>query len=150
MLSLLDHLDVHTATLIHTFDFSMLHTSIPHNLLKSRIINLVQNAFRKKDGSVKYTHIKVTRSKGYYTHDINDGGDNNYTADNICKMIEFINDNIFVQFRGCLFHQVIEIPMGMNCAPLLTDLFLYSYENEVLDNMIRGGHRRRLAKSFDL
>ena len=45
-----------------------------------------------------------------------------YTADNICKMIEFLFDNIFVQFGGCLFRQVIEIPMGTNCAPLLADL----------------------------
>ena len=78
-----------------------------------------------------------------------DGGDNMYTADNICKMIEFLIDNIFVQFGGCLFHQVIGIPMGTNCAPLLADLFLYSYENEFLDNMIRSGHRR-LARSFNL
>ena len=60
-----------------------------------------------------------------------------YTADKICKMIEFSIDNIFVQFGGRLFRQVIGIPMGTNCAPLLADLFLYSYENEFLDNMIR-------------
>ena len=57
--------------------------------------------------------------------------------------------NIFVQFGGCLFHQAIGIPMGTNCAPLLADLCLYSYENEILDNMIRSGHRR-LARSFNL
>ena len=34
-------------------------------------------------------------------------------------------------------------------APLLADLFLYSYESEFLDNMIRGGHRK-LARSFNL
>ena len=90
---------------------------------------------------------KVTRAKEYFTHDINGGGDNMYTADNICKMIEFLIDNIFVQFGGRLFRQVIGIPMGTNCAPLLADLFLYSYENEFLDNMIRSGHRR-LARSF--
>ena len=45
-----------------------------------------------------------------------------YTADNICKMIEFLIDNIFVQFGGCLVRQVIGIPMGTNCAPLLADL----------------------------
>ena len=59
-----------------------------------------------------------------------------YTADNICKMIEFLINNIFVQFRGCLFRQLTGIPMGTNCAPLLADLFL-PYENEFLDNMIR-------------
>ena len=72
-----------------------------------------------------------------------------YTADNICKMVEFLMDNIFVQFGGRLFRQIIGIPMGTNCAPLLADLFLYSYENEFLDNMIRSGHRR-LARSFNL
>ena len=39
--------------------------------------------------------------------------------------------------------------MGKNCVPLLADLFLYSYENEFLDNMIRSGHKR-LARSFNL
>ena len=120
-----------------------------HDLLKSRISNLVHNAFRKKDGSVRYTHIKLTRANGYFTHDINGGGDNMFTADSICEMIEFLIDNIFVQFGGCLFCQLIGIPMGTNCAPLLADLFLYSYENEFLDNMIRSGHRR-LARSFNL
>ena len=39
--------------------------------------------------------------------------------------------------------------MGTNCAPLIADLFLYSYENEFPDNMIRSGHRR-FARSFNL
>ena len=65
LLSSLDQLDVRTAKSVQTFDFSTLYTSIPHDLLKSRISNLVHNAFRKKDGSVRYTHIKLTRAKGY-------------------------------------------------------------------------------------
>ena len=149
LLSSLDQLDVYTAMSVQTFDFSTLYTSIPHDLLKSRISNLVHNAFRKKDGSVRYTHIKVTRAQGYFTHDINGGGNNMYTADNICKMIECFIYNIFVQFGGRLFHQVIGIPMVANCAPLLVDLFLFSYENEFLDNMIKSGHRR-IARSFNL
>ena len=76
---------------------SFVMTSIPHDLLKSRISNLVHNAFRKKDGSVRYTHIKLTRAKGYFTHDINGGGDNMFTADSICEMIEFLIDNILKQ-----------------------------------------------------
>ena len=149
LLSSLDPLDVRTATLVQTFDFSTLYTSIPDDLLKSRISNLVHNAFRKKDGSKRYTHIKVTRAKGYFTHDINGDRDGMYTADNICRMIEFSVDNIFVHFGRRLFRQVIGIPMGTNCAPLLADLFLYSYENEFLHNMIRSGNWR-LARSFNL
>ena len=149
LLSSLDQLDVRTATSVQTFDFSTVYTSIPHDLLKSRISNLVHNAFRKKDGSVRYAHINVTRVEGYFTNNINGGGDNTYTADDIFKMIEFLIDNIFVQFGGRLFRQVIGIPTGKNCTPLLADLFLYSYDNEFLDNMVRSGHRW-LARSFNL
>ena len=149
LLSSLDQLDVCTATSVQTFDFSTLYTSIPYDLLKSRISNLVHNVFRKKDWSVRYTQIKVTRAQGHFTHDIIGSGDNMYTADNICKMIEFLIDNIFVQFGWCLFCQEIEILMGTSCAPLLADLFLYSYENEFLDNMIKSG-QRRFARSFNL
>ena len=39
--------------------------------------------------------------------------------------------------------------MGTNFAPLLADLFLYSYESEFLDNMIRIGNRKP-ARSFNL
>ena len=114
LLSTLDQFDVRTATSVQTFDFKTLYTSISNDLLKSRISNLVHNAFRKKDGSVRYTHVKVTRAKGYFTHDINGGGAIMYIADNICKMIEFLIDSISVQFGGRLFRQVIGIPMGTN------------------------------------
>ena len=59
-----------------------------------------------------------------------------------CPVTEFLIDSIFVQFGGCLFRQVIGIPVGTNCATLFAELLLYSYENESLDNIIRSGHRR--------
>ena len=73
LLSSLDQLDVHTSTSIQTFDFSTFYTSISHDILTSRISNLVHNAFRKKDQSVKNSDIKVTKAKGYFIHDINSG-----------------------------------------------------------------------------
>ena len=75
-----------------------------------------------------------------------------YTADNNCKIIEIFIDNIFVQFRGCLVRQVTGIPMKTNCAPLLADLFLYSYENKFIDNMIRRRvfHRRLISSTKNI
>ena len=67
----------------------------------------------------------------------------------ICKMIEFLVDNIYVRFGGQLFRQMVGIPMGTNCALLLADLFLYSYENEFLDKLIKEG-KRKLARRFNL
>jgi hypothetical protein len=52
-------------------------------------------------------------------------------------MLEFLIDNIFVSFGGTLFQQVVGIPMDTNCAPLLVDLFLYSYESEFLQKLVK-------------
>ena len=43
LLSSLSHLGVHRATSIQTFDFSTLYTSIPHDLLKSRLNSIINN-----------------------------------------------------------------------------------------------------------
>ena len=148
LLSSLGHLGVHKATSIQTFDFSTLYTSIPHDLLKSRMNNIINNAFKHKNGATRYTHIKVGRNKSYFTSDLLNG-DNKYTANDICKMIEFLVDNIYIRFGGQLFQQMVGIPMRINCAPLLADLFLYSYENEFLDKLIKEG-KRKLARRFNL
>ena len=136
---------VHRATSIRTFDFSTLYTSIPHDLLKSRINSIINNAFKYKNGATGYTHIKVGRNKSYFTSDpLN--GDNKYTASHICKIVEFLVDNIYVRFGGQFSRQMVGIPMGTNFAPLLADLFLYSYENEVLDKLVKEG-KRKLAQT---
>ena len=148
LLSSLSHLGVHRTTSIQTFDFSTLYTSIPHDLLKSRINSIINNAFKYKNGATRYTHIKVGRNKSYFINDpLN--GDNKYPANDICKMIEFLVDNIYVRFGGQLFRQMVGIPMGTNCAPLLADLFLYSYKNEFLDKLVKEG-KRKLARKFNL
>ena len=48
LLSSLGHLGVHKVTSIQTFDFSTLYTCIPHDLLKSRMNNIINNAFNTK------------------------------------------------------------------------------------------------------
>jgi hypothetical protein len=46
-------------------------------------------------------------------------------------MLEFLIDNIYVVVGGHVFQQSVGIAMGTNCAPLLVDLFLYSYEADL-------------------
>ena len=50
-----------------------------------------------------------------------------YNETLICQMIDFLIDNIYIMIGNHLFWQCIGISMGMNCAPLLANLFLYSY-----------------------
>ena len=44
------------------------------------------------------------------------------------EALTFLLDNIYIRFGSKLYRQIIGIPMGTNCVPLLTDLFLFCYE----------------------
>ena len=64
LLSSLDQLDVRTATSVQTFEFSTLYTSIPHDLLKSRISKSCTQCFQKERWECKiypYQSYKSTR-----------------------------------------------------------------------------------------
>ena len=52
-------------------------------------------------------------------------------------------ENIHVQFDGMVYQQIVGIPMGTNCAPLIADLFLYCYERDFMSNLQK-------SKRFDL
>ena len=67
-----------------------------------------------------------------------------------CKnyTLYLFQSNTFIICGGEIFQQVIGIPMGTNCAPLLADIFLYSYEAEFIQTLIKSG-KRHLAKSFN-
>ena len=52
-------------------------------------------------------------------------------------MLEFLIDNIFVIFGGRVFQQTAGIHMGINCAPLLADVFLYSHEADFIQELLK-------------
>ena len=68
----------------------------------------VHNSFKKKDGSTRYTDIKVGQRKGYFNNSIYGGGEKKYTADQMCNMVDFLVDNIFVTFGGVYFVKLLE------------------------------------------
>ena len=45
--------------------------------------------------------------------------------------------------------QTVGIPMGTNCAPLLADIFLYSYEADFVQSLLSTG-KKHLASRFNL
>jgi len=53
-----------------------------------------------------------------------------YTEDDFVNMINFLIEHIFIEFGGRVFQQTEGILMGTNCAPLLVNLVLHSYEAE--------------------
>ena len=51
-----------------------------------------------------------------------------WSCQNVCDSLTFLLDNIFIQFGTKLYRHIVGIPIGTNCAPLVTDLFLLCYE----------------------
>ena len=43
----------------------------------------------------------------------------------MCDALHYLLDNIFIRFGSKLYRQIVGIPMGTNCAPLIADLFCY-------------------------
>ena len=41
-------------------------------------------------------------------------------------------DNIFIRFDTKLYRQVVGIPMGTYCAPVVADLFLFCYARDFM------------------
>ena len=63
-------------------------------------------------------------------------------------MLEFPVDNIFVDFAGMFFQQIVGIPIGTNGVPLLADIFLVSYEYEFIQSLL-STDREQLASRFN-
>ena len=143
---LLEHLqssNFNHITSIKSFDFSILYTTIPHK----RLATIIQNSFIYKNGNRRYKFLVLGREGPYFVKEQSDSK-NKYTEDDIINMLEFLVDNIFVVFGGKVFQQIIGIPMGTNCALLLADIFLYSYEAEFMQSLLSTG-KNKLASQFN-
>ena len=50
--------------------------------------------------------------------------------------MEYLIDNIYVSIGNKVYRQCIGIQMGMDCAPLVANLFLFYYEYKYMRNLI--------------
>ena len=48
---------------------------------------------------------------------------NLWSCQKVCEALTFLLDNIYIRFGSKLYRQIVGIPMGTNCAPLVADLF---------------------------
>ena len=132
---------------IKSFDFSTLYTTIPHDKLKSKLKEIINQCFFHKNGNRRFLYVVIGYKDTYIFRDHSDAPQKYSDAD-VIKMLEYLIDNIFVEFVGRIFQQTIDIPMDTNCAPLLADLFLYSYETEFVQSLLKAG-KKHLAQQFN-
>ena len=115
------------ATSLTTYDFSTLYTTLPHNSIKDKLIDLVEETFQREGSH----YLACNDRNAFFTW----GKPKKYHAwsgQNVCDALTFLLDNNFIRFGTKLYTQVVGIPMGTNCAPLAADLFLFCYERDFM------------------
>ena len=138
---------LHSVNSIKSFDFFTLYTTIPHAKLKSKLKEIINQCFFHKNGNRRFQYVVISYKDTYFVRDHSDAPQKYSDAD-VIKMLEYLIDNIFVEFGGRIFQQTIGIPVGTDCAPLLANLFLYSYEAEFVQRLLQAG-KKHLAQQFN-
>ena len=65
----------------------------------------------------------------------------------MCEALTFLLDYIYIRFGTKLFRQIVGIPMGTNCAPLVADLVLFCYERDFMVSLSEESNQKLLKFS---
>ena len=112
---------------LSTYDFSTLYTTLPHNLIKEKLTELIEQIF-KREGSL---YLACNDKNAFFTSE-QPKRYKLWPCQKMCDALHYLLDNIFMRFGSKLFRQIVGIPMGTNCAPLVADLFLFCYERDFM------------------
>ena len=115
---------------VSSFDFSILYTSLPHDLIKAKVLSLVNWCFNRELKSYLCTSLKA----GFFSNKKYDSY-RCWSCAELCEAFTFLMENIYVQFDDMVYQQIVGIPMGTSCAPLIADLFLYCYERDFMSDL---------------
>ena len=115
------------ASRLSTYDFSTFYTTLPHNLIKDKLVDLIERIFQR-EGSL---YIACNDRNVFFLSDAVKNY-NLWSCQKVCETLTFLLDNIYIRFSSKLYRQIVGIPMDTNCAPLVADLFLFCYERDFM------------------
>ena len=90
-------------------------------------MDLVERTFEKEG----LLYIADNDRNAFFTSDAVKNH-NLWSCQKVCEAPTFVLDNIYIRFGSKLYRQIVGIPMGAKCAPLVADLFLFCYERDFL------------------
>ena len=112
---------------LSTYVFSTLYTTLPHNLIKEKLNDLIEWTFNREDSLYFACNVRnaFSTSEVHKIYTL-------WTCQKVCEALTFLHDNIYIRFGTNLFRHFVGIPMGTNCAPLVADLFFFCYERDFM------------------
>ena len=81
-------------TSLSTYDFSTLYATLPHNLIKEKLLDLNERTFYKKEGKL---YIACNDKKAFFTSKDHYKEYQLWSCQNVCDALSFLLDNIYVQ-----------------------------------------------------
>ena len=78
------------ASKLCTYEFSTLYTTLPHNLDKEKLVDLIERIFHRKC----FLHIACNDRNAFFTSDTVRNY-NSWSYQKVCKAATFLLDNIF-------------------------------------------------------
>ena len=112
---------------LYTYDFSTLYTTLPHNLIKEKLTELIEQTLNR-EGSL---YLACNDRNAFFTSE-QPKQYKLWSCQKMCDALHYLLDNILIRFGSKLYRQIVGIPMGTNCAPLVADLFLFCYERDFM------------------
>ena len=124
---------------IATFDLSAMSTTLPHEKLIKRFCNVIDLVFEGGNrthtciskNNVAYCGKKSTDNKGFNKSPLK------------TSLLKHLIQSSYFMVGNSLLRQKIGIPMEIDQAPFCANLFLYTYENEYMSELISNDIKAR-------
>ena len=134
------------ATSLSSYDFSTLYTTLPHNLIEEKLLDLIEWTFYKKEGKL---YLACNDKKAFFTSTDHYRGYHLWSCQNVCDALIIVSlGQYFIRFGTKLNRQIVGISMGLNCAPLVADLFLFCYERDFI-KYLSSDNQADIIKAFN-
>ena len=90
------------ASSLSIYDFSILYTTLPHNLIKDKLVDLIERTFQR----VGSLYIACNDRNAFFTSDAVRNY-NLWSCQKVCEALTFLLDNIYIRFGSKLYRQIV-------------------------------------------
>ena len=94
------------ASNLSTYDFSTLYMTLPHNLIKEKLLGLIERTFYKKENKL---YLACNDKKAFFTSVDHYRGYHLWSCQNVCDALLFLLDNIYIRFGQGLVSTIVKL-----------------------------------------
>ena len=106
---------------------------------------MIEWTLYKKEGKL---YLACNDKNAFFTSTDHYRGYHLWSCQNVCDILLFLFDDIYIRSGTKLYRHIVGIPMGTNCALLVADLFLFCYERDFMKDL-SGDNQADVIKAFN-